>query len=320
MMNSYFKLLKENSEESIFSKMEIKLFKFINRFKKELGDRSTMIRFIENSLSTFGIPKNEANKYYELYTLNYRPDGDYENVTKSNFKDPKIYSKQKRTTNAGAREFTSNKLPFAGSNLSGEWTNTRDNEWAYIVKSYGWYPIYVFKYNKWFEVDNTYSSSTSKQMRQSYPVKYNSDLKDMAIIVNNNEINQVINGHLKPEDLLSTRANSFIESMKTKQKKKELTTFTHGWGDKKVRVRYLISSVRKAGSMYKITVDVMNVDKFIGNKLDREAGDFFNDEMENIDRDLIKKYIQYHFADKYGSQFKGLSGDIYTINVIFKGK
>ena len=83
------KIIKEESEQSIFSPMEIRLFKFVNKFKRELGTESKMYDFFANSLSTFNLPKSDAKKYQLIYTYNYRPEGDYENVTQSNFKDPK---------------------------------------------------------------------------------------------------------------------------------------------------------------------------------------------------------------------------------------
>jgi hypothetical protein len=96
-------VIKEETQESVFSPMEIRLFKFVNKFKKELGTEDKMKKFFVNSMSSFNLPKSDANKYHLIYTINYRPEGDYENVTKSNFKDPKI-SNQQKTTNSNARQ------------------------------------------------------------------------------------------------------------------------------------------------------------------------------------------------------------------------
>jgi hypothetical protein len=314
------RIIKEETEGSVFTPMEIKLFKFTNRFKKELGTFSKMIEFFRNSLRTFNIPENEARKYYDIYTLNYRPEGDYENVTNSNFKDPKRYSSQQKTTNANSREFTKDKLPFKGSNLEGYWYTSPDNEWTYVVKSYGWYPIYVFKYNRWFAVDNTYSSSTSKQMSHSNPIRYNENLGEKSIIVDQNEMDRIIRGSLKPEDLLSTRTDKFITQMKQKQRSGEIITFRAGWWNERVRIKVKISSVRKTRTGYEISVDVLDVDKLDGNKLDREAGNFFNDEMEGITKEKILKDVEIYFAELSSSLFQGLKTDLYKIKTTFKGQ
>lgn len=313
------RIILESTEESIFSPMEIRLFKFVNRFKKQLGSESKMLEFFRNSLSTFNIPQSEARKYYDIYTLNYRPDGDYENVTKSNFKDPIRYGVQKRTSNVNARSFTKDKLPFKGSNLEAKWENTNDGVWAYIVYSYGWYPIYVFKYGKWFQIDSSYSSSTAKQMRHSYPISYNSDLGEAAINVDRDQIQKIIRGSLKPEDLISTRTDEFINEMKKKQRTGEVTMFRWGWNNERVRIKFKVLSVRKSRKGYNIIVDVIDIDKIVDNKFDRDAGDFFSDEMIGISKDTIRKYMNDYFSEVTKQRFQGLVSDFYNIDVKFRG-
>jgi hypothetical protein len=312
-------IIREETEKSIFNPMEIRLFKFVNKFKRDLGTEKKMLDFFESSLSTFNIPRSDARKYYDIYTLNYRPEGDYENVTTVNFKDPKRFSQQKKTSNTNARSFTKDKIPFKGSNLEGKWESTNDGEWAYIVYSYGWYPIYVFKYGRWFEIDTSYSSSTSKQMRHSYPISYNSDLDETTIIVDRNQMKGIINGSLKPENLMTTRTDEFINEMKKKQRTGEVTMFRMGWGDERVRIKFKVLSVRKSRKGYNIIVDIIDVDKIIDNKFDRDAGDFFNDEMIGISKDTIKKYMNEYFSSVTKQRFQGLVSDFYNIDVKFRG-
>ena len=311
-------IIKEETEESIFSPMEIRLFKFVNKFKKELGTEDKMRKFFENAIPSFNLPKGSAGKYHLIYTLNYRPEGDYENVTKSNFQDPKI-GKPQRTTNSNARQYSKEKIPFKGSNLEGYWKMTRDNEWAYIITSYGWYPIYVFKYDRWFQIRDTYSSSTAKQIRNSDPVSYNSDLGVMAINVDRNEIEKVISGSLKPEDLLTGRTDKFVVDMKKKQRTGETTTFRGGWSPR-ARIKFKISSVRKARNGYKIVVDVLDVDKFDNNKLDRESGNFFDGGIVGLDKSKVKEYLNDYFSQETSQKFQGLNNDVYHIDVLFRGQ
>jgi hypothetical protein len=312
------KIIKEESEQSVFSPMEIRLFKFINKFKRELGTETKMYDFFENSMSTFNLPKSEANKYHLIYTLNYRPEGDYENVTKSNFKDPKK-DKQRKTSNSDAGSYSQSKIAFKGSNLEGYWKMTRDNEWAYIIMSYGWYPIYVFKYNRWFEAERTYSSATGKQMRNTYPISYNSDLGQTTIKVSQDEMGRIINGYLKPEDLLTGRTDKFIVDMKKKQRSGETTTFRGGWNPR-ARIKFKISSVRKARNGYKIVVDVLDVDKFDNNKLDRESGNFFDGDIVGLDKNKVKEYLNDYFSQQTSQKFQGLNSKFYNIDVLFRGQ
>jgi hypothetical protein len=312
------KIIKEESEQSIFSPMEIRLFKFVNKFKRELGTESKMYDFFANSLATFNLPKSDAKKYHLLYTLNYRPEGDYENVTQSNFKDPKK-DKQRKTSNSDAGSYSQSKIPFKGSNLEGYWKMTRDNEWAYIIMSYGWYPIYVFKYDRWFEAERTYSSATGKQMRYSYPISYNSDLGQTTIKVSQDEMGRIINGYLKPEDLLTGRTDKFIVDMKKKQRSGETTTFRGGWNPRS-RIKFKISSVRKAKNGYKIVVDVLDVDKFENNKLDRESGNFFDGGIVGLDKTKVKEYLNDYFSQETRQKFQGLNNDVYHIDVLFRGQ
>tara|TARA_B110000503_G_scaffold143025_1_gene242166 strand:- start:1784 stop:5524 length:3741 start_codon:yes stop_codon:yes gene_type:complete len=76
-----------------------------------------------------------------------------------------------KVSNKESSQYARNKEPFNGSNLSGK---TMPNK-AYVVLSYGYYPLYVYKYNKWYENNEKYSVSTSKQQSQSRPT--NSTIK-----------------------------------------------------------------------------------------------------------------------------------------------
>jgi hypothetical protein len=185
--------------------------------------------------------------------------------------------------------------------------------------SYGWYPIYVFKYNRWFESDNTYSSSTGKQMRYSYPISYSNDLGQKTIKVSRDEMEKIINGYLKPEDLLTGRTDKFIVDMKKKQRSGETTTFRGGWNPR-ARIKFKISSVRKARNGYKIVVDVLDVDKFDNNKLDRESGNFFDGDIVGLDKNKVKEYLNDYFSQETRQKFQGLNNDVYHIDVLFRGQ
>ena len=130
-----------------------------------------MTDFIIMMLKLMGKPTHRASFYYEVYTQNYRPEGDYENLTQETFKDYRGF-KQKRTPNNTAWEYSTATIPFKGSNIEGFWDDNSKGEWYYVVQSWGWYPVFLFKNDQWYTVDDTYSSSTSKQMSQSRPRIY----------------------------------------------------------------------------------------------------------------------------------------------------
>jgi hypothetical protein len=114
------RILIEEQESPVLNKKEILLFKYINDNKQNSGTKNEMIKFIQEMLRYFGMPINEARMYYEIYTANFRPDGDYENLTKENFKDYRQF-KQRKVTNNTAYEYATAKMPFKGSNVEGQW-------------------------------------------------------------------------------------------------------------------------------------------------------------------------------------------------------
>jgi hypothetical protein len=163
------RILKEEQESPVLNKKEILLFKYINDNKQNAGTKNEMIKFIKEMLRYFGMTPNDATMYYEIYTANFRPDGDYENLTKENFKDYRQF-KQRKVTNNTAYEYATAKMPFKGSNVEGEWEVNNNNDWYYVIKSYGWYPIFLFINDQWYRTLDTYSSTTRKQMSQVRPV------------------------------------------------------------------------------------------------------------------------------------------------------
>ena len=76
-----------NLEKRALSRREILLFKHLNNHKKDAKTQRGLLNMINNMMGVLGLPTNETKLYYEVYTANYRPDGDYENITPENFKD-----------------------------------------------------------------------------------------------------------------------------------------------------------------------------------------------------------------------------------------
>jgi hypothetical protein len=243
----------EGQGENPLSEKEIRLFKYLNKHKQDMGNQSKMLAFVKTMMPFVGRPDSDARFYYEVYTANYRPNGDYENLDKTTFRNFKEF-KQRKTPNNNAYQFSSAKIPFKGSNLEGYWDVNRKNEWYYVVKSYNWYPVYLFINNQWYVVSNTYSSSTSKQMSQVNPVRYNSGLDAKVISVTKNEMSNLIDGK-SLDDVKSERVTNFGDKFASSLigTKKLLSI---GWGDNRKKVNYTISNVKNEDGKIKIDVTI----------------------------------------------------------------
>jgi len=243
----------EGQGDNPLSEKEIRLFKYLNKHKQDMGNQSKMLAFVKTMMPFVGRPESDARFYYEVYTANYRPEGDYENLDKTTFRNFREF-KQRKTPNNNAYQFSSAKIPFKGSNLEGYWDVNRKNEWYYVVKSYNWYPVYLFINNQWYVVSNTYSSSTSKQMSHANPVRYNSGLDAKVISVTKSEMSNLIDGK-SLDDVKSERVTNFGEKFASSLigTKKLLSI---GWGDNRKKVNYTISNVKSEDGKIKIEVTI----------------------------------------------------------------
>ena len=73
-------LIKKILNEELTNRLSpevILLFKLIQSKKKELKSKKSVIEFLEKRLKMIGKDSKEAQRYYYLYTLNYRENGDY---------------------------------------------------------------------------------------------------------------------------------------------------------------------------------------------------------------------------------------------------
>lgn len=118
-------------------------------------DYLDIIKFLNKH---FNIKGMEAFEMYQLFKDNYRT-GDEEELVRTDIQKRKL-----RSANNRSRELVQNKIPFKASNTDGEYIGN-----TYVVSSYGWYPIFVYKDGQWFENKDKYSVSTSKQTSQLRP-------------------------------------------------------------------------------------------------------------------------------------------------------
>jgi hypothetical protein len=159
----------------------------------------------------------------------------------------------------------------------------------------------MYKYKRWFEIDNKYSSSTSKQMSQSSPRRYNSSIGKTMIIVSRNEMKDLLNGNQSVDKVITNKNEKFVATIE-----KELNEFKQvrlGW-DPRVRVSFNFISVDIEDGHPVIGVDIVKVDKMNGLKIDKEAGNFFRNEMIGVTREYVTDQMK-DYISRYSSALLG---------------
>ena len=289
------RILNEEQETPVLTKKEILLFKYINNNKQKAGTKSEMIKFIQEMLRYFDMPLSEATMYYEIYTANFRPDGDYENLTKENFKDYRLF-KQRKVANNSAYEYATAKMPFKGSNVEGQWNVNNNNDWYYEIKSYGYYPVFLFINNQWYRTLDTYSPSTRKQMSQVNPVKYDSNLKSDVVSVTKGEMERLIDGRYNLERVNTDRVSNFVNRKDKVTNQSKL--ISGGWGDNAHRVNFMIKDVEEVDGKIKLSIQVLKAGKMIDRKMIPDSNFRDNPElldgiMKTIKQDILRSYPNY---------------------------
>ena len=260
--NTINEIIGGTGKDGPLNRQEILLFKQLNNHKKELGDKNSLMKFIKEFLPILGLPAGQELFYYETYTQNYRPQGDYENITHETFKNVRQL-KSKKVSNSRSSEYVTSQIPFVGSNLEGYWDVNHKNQWYYVVKSYGWYPIYLHINNQWYEVSDRYSSSTGRQMGQSRP-RYSNYVKDRIISVTQGEMNRLIRGDSLVE-IEKDRTDRFVDDSKNFYPNKKLSMIVGQWGNKK-RVEILINRIGKYRDKVKFIITILKANRMDGRK------------------------------------------------------
>jgi hypothetical protein len=254
-----------------------------------------MIDEINRMLTVVDLPNNLVRFYYEVYTANYRPDGDYGNIKPEEFKDYRQFV-QRKTPNNTAYEYSSAKIPFIGSNVEGKWGVNNSNQWYYVVLSYKWYPIFLFINDQWYRVLDTYSNSTAKQMSASNPVHWNSGLKANVIDVSKGEIEGLMSGLYSIDRVKTDRISNFVRDKDRITNQSKL--ISGGWGNDAVRVNFMIKDVEDVDGKIKISVKVLKGGKMVDRKMipDENFRDnpvLLNDIMKTIKWDILRSYPKY---------------------------
>ena len=305
-MNRYFKFgfnkIVESSEKVLDPKF-IVLFKFLNEKKKKYKTKSELLGAIEELLPALGISENYSLYLLNLYSLNYRQDGNYSTITKDNFIDPRKLP-GKSTPNYLAKKYTVAQLPFKGSNLEGYWTKDLNNVPYYIVKSYNWYPIYIFKQGQWYQISDRYSSSTSKQMSGSNPVGW--EVEDGILLLTRDEM-ELLTRKATKQDILDLKLKKLKKNKELFLGKKIKTQPFHPlrWVDEyrglpTIKIKYKISSIDFSDPKNPIVnVDVHDVLKVEDKKQIPTPENYTKGELKGITPELVEKLIIQKIKHKF---------------------
>ena len=294
-MKELIRRILREEQEGPLTKKEIMLFKYIDKNKKETKTKPEFLKFLKSILPVLGMSPNETNFYYEVYTANFRPEGDYENLTKENFKDYRQF-KQRKVTNNTAYEYASARMPFKGSNIEGQWGVNNNNDWYYVITSYGWYPVFLFINDQWYRTLETYSSSTRKQMSQVNPVKFDSNLNANVMSVTKGEMERLMDGRYNVERVNTDRVSNFVKIKDKVTNQSKL--ISGGWGDNAHRVNFMVKDVEDVEGKIKIFVKILKAGKMVDRKMIPDSNfkdnpELYDDIMKTIKYDILRTYPNY---------------------------
>jgi len=273
-----------------------KLFKILDEEKKKKKKRAEIIEVIENVAPYMNIPSEYALYLLELYLLNYNKYGDYSELTKGNFVDPR---KQpgKTTSNTRAKLYTVAQMPFKGANLIGRWSKDNNGKPFYEVVSYDWYPVYIFKDDKWYEIVDKYSSSTSRQMSNSNPVHWSNELEDVVYLLTREEMNMLKRG-MSHEQIMKHKVESLkkFEPELTKRKK---TAKSYSWfgGDNEVQfansnIKFKVKSVETDGDKATVVVDILDVVMRDDGKEVKTPQNYLKGEIQGMNKERAEERVK----------------------------
>ena len=285
-----------------------KLFSILNKEKKKHKKKSELLDAIKKYMVYFSIPKGMELYLLDLYALNYRKDGDYSSLTKDNFIDPRKQEGRK-IPNEKSYLYTKAQMPFRGSNLQAFWSEDSKGVPYYVVKSYDWYPIYIYKEGIWYEVIERYSSTTGKQMSRSNPIRWDDDIKEKVFLLTKDEM-----GLLERYADHSTILKKKIENLKSSEKDiitDRLSSLVSkaSWGNgqhiPEYKIKYKVRSVDNNEDSATINVDIYDVLKSSGGASIETPENYLKGELGPITKEDVEKELITHLSNTKLRKFLG---------------
>jgi hypothetical protein len=301
----------------------LKLFKVLDEEKKKKKKRAEILEVIENLSPYMNIPADYSLYLLELYLLNYRKDGDYSGLTKDNFVDPRK-QQGKTTSNTKANLYTVAQMPFKGNNLIGQWRKDYNGNPYYEVVSYNWYPVYLFKDDKWYEVTGRYSSSTSKQMNNANPVEWSGELQEVVYLLSQEEMKMLRQGATH-EEVMKHKLKKLkeFEPELTKRKKTAKVYKWHGEAETaNANIKFKIKSVEEEGDKAIVTVDILDVVHRGDDGEEPTPQNYLKGEMKGMNKEIaeekVKVKIMEILRDYMATRFRQNGEDPPIQNIFFK--
>ena len=315
------KVLLEQREPSM--PLIVKLFKVLDEEKKKKKKRAEILEVIENLAQYMNIPPDYALYLLELFLLNYRKDGDYSGLTKGNFIDPRK-QQGKTTSNTKANLYTVAQMPFKGGNLIGQWSKDYNGKPYYEVVSYNWYPVYIFKDEKWYEVTGRYSSSTSKQMNNANPVEWSGELQEVVYLLSQEEMKMLKQGATH-EEVMKHKLKK-LKELEPELIKRKKTAKAFSWmGDAETanaNIKFKIKSIEEEGDKAIVTVDILDVIRRGDNGEEPTPQNYLKGEMQGMTKEKAeekaKVKIMDILRDYMATRFRHNGEDPPIQNIFFK--
>jgi len=296
--------MEQTEKQGPLTPVEIRLFKELNRGSNKLGSDKKILEKLNDVLPFLSLPKKSAKYYLELYKANYRPEGDYQNLTSDEFVDLR-HLPAKRTTNTSSDTYSTAKMPFKGSNLYGKWEKDSKGVEYYIIVSYNWYPIYLFKENRWYKAYHPYSSSTSKQMSNVNPIEYDSSVGTDVIFVDKNEMD-ALRHNATYEDIMRRKPKELLKRKEDFLSKKASTIGGGRWGSY-LKVKFKITDIREEGDKAVIDVNIIDAGPTEGDgsrKMVPTKGKYITGEIDGVTKENVEKTIKNKILGNF-KQFVG---------------
>lgn len=282
--------LLEGENEKGLVPFEVVIFQELQKRKEKLKTKDEMVQFLRKLLDIMGISMDEALYYYYLFTLNYRPDGNYKDIKKSELKTLADL-KAAKTSNVSSSVYTSSKIPFKGSNMEGFWEKDSNGVSQYVVTSYNWYPILLFKDDMWYAVSDSYSRATGRQMSQS---GRNLLWGDKMTRLSSDEIRRLRLGQnlgeLKNRKL--TELYKDVESLIGK--KFFMTEYIRNDFTSRTRLKFYIDSIDMENEKINVNVKIENADAINQNNEIVSR----NINTDQIDNEKVKNYLVWKIRTK----------------------
>lgn len=298
------------------------LFKYLNVVKKKVRTEKELLEEIKHICKYYSIPTGYERYILALYLLNYREDGDYNDLTKGNFVDPREKSGP-RTANRGARPFTTAKMPFHGSNLKGYWTRDPHGVEFYVVTSYDWWPMFIFKNDNWYVnmESQGYSVSTRNQYSNSIPNFHETP----TYYVRKSDMDALKYGHSHETIMKANRREIQSKISNVVSNKKERISFNSPNGDTPIYIKYKITSIETEGEKFIIDVDIYDVVKRDNHSEVPTPENYLKGELGNVTVDFIengmKKIIYMTKLTKFfGKVYDGSNDFFDNLEIEFRFK